>query len=76
MGEMFLGIKAFAVFVAYITAANIGTFIMFGIDKSRKKKGKKRINEDLMLFLCMLLASVGGLLGMIVFHNKTRKKKS
>lgn len=78
--DLFSGIKALAVFIAYLVLANIGTFVMFGIDKKIKREAgrnnkKRRINEDLMLFLCFPLSCVGGLLGMVFFHNKTKKKK-
>ena len=78
--DMFSGINFSAVFIVYLILANIGTFVMFGVDKKNKKSKsrknkKKRINEDLMLLLCFPLSCVGGLLGMLIFHNKTTKKK-
>ncbi len=49
------------------------TFVMYGIDKSKAKKGARRISERTLLCLSFfLLGAVGGLLGMEVFRHKTK----
>ncbi len=60
---------ALAVWLVVINAA---TFAVYGADKSRVKKGRWRIPEKTLLLLPLLGGSVGGLLGMAVFHHKTR----
>ena len=51
------------------------TFILFGVDKAKAKYHGWRIPEK-TLFLCsFLLGGIGGLLGMLFFHHKTRKWK-
>lgn len=56
----------------WLVAVNAATFVVYGADKSRAKKGRWRIPEKTLLLLPLLGGSVGGLLGMAVFHHKTR----
>ena len=53
---------------------NIIAFIMYGVDKRRAVHHQWRISER-ALILISVFGGVGGLLGMIVFHHKTRKWK-
>lgn len=53
---------------------NIITSIVFGIDKRKAIKNQRRISEKSLLILS-LFAPFGGLLGMKIFHHKTRKLK-
>ncbi|MBE6875047.1 DUF1294 domain-containing protein [Ruminococcus sp.] len=55
-------------------AVNLAVFIMYGIDKGKAKGGRWRISEK-TLVLSAVLGIVGGLMGMVVFHHKTRKPK-
>ena len=50
------------------------TFVLFGIDKHKAVKHRWRIPEATLL-LASVLGGVGGLLGMLFFHHKTRKWK-
>ena len=59
----------------YLLSINIITFITYGIDKALAKAQKFRISEATLLMLYFIFGSVGALLGMIVFHHKTKKKK-
>ena len=45
--------------IAYLLLANVVTFIGYGIDKYKAKKGKWRISEETLL----LMAFVGGSIG-------------
>lgn len=56
----------------WLVVINVATFAVCGADKSRAKKGRWRIPEKTLLLLPLLGGSVGGLLGMAVFHHKTR----
>ena len=51
------------------------TFWTFGIDKALAVKKKRRISEKTLLTLSALLGGPGGMIGMLVFHHKTRKPR-
>ena len=59
----------------YVAAINVVTFFVYGLDKSKAKAGQWRIPEAHLIFLAVIGGSVGALLGMRVFHHKTRKPK-
>ena len=59
----------------YIVIINILTFIVYGIDKLKAKKGKWRIPESTLLLLAVFGGSIGAFLGMKVWHHKTMHKK-
>ena len=53
---------------------NLITLIMFGIDKFKaKRESESRIPVAVLLILCGIGGSVGGLLGMFIFRHKIRK---
>lgn len=60
------------VLLVYLAVLNLVTFALYGADKRRAKKGQWRIPEKTLLILPLLGGSVGGILGMAVFHHKTR----
>ena len=45
---------------------------MYGIDKSRARRGKWRISEKTLIGIAVIGGSIGALLGMLVFHHKTK----
>ncbi|MBR6518663.1 MAG: DUF1294 domain-containing protein [Oscillospiraceae bacterium] len=53
---------------------NIITFIMFGVDKHRAKKGRMRIPERTLLSWCVA-GPFGGYIGMYQFRHKYKKFK-
>ncbi len=59
----------------YLVTINVATFSMYGIDKWKAKKSKWRIREAALLGLAVLGGSIGGWLGMKVWHHKTQHKK-
>ncbi len=59
----------------YVAAINVVTFFVYGLDKSKAKARQWRIPEAQLIFLAVIGGSVGALLGMRVFHHKTRKPK-
>ena len=59
----------------YIVLINIMAFIVYGIDKAKAKQNKWRIPEKVLIIFAILCGSIGAILGMIVFHHKTRKPK-
>ncbi len=59
----------------YLAVINIITFAVYGIDKALAKARKFRISEATLLLFAFIFGSVGALLGMFIFHHKTKKKK-
>lgn len=59
----------------YLIVINILTFLTFGIDKKKAILNEKRVSENTLLIICFLGGILGGLLGMMIFHHKTRKLK-
>ena len=60
------------VFLVYLALINLLTFVFYGVDKRRAKKGAWRISEKTLLLLPLLGGSIGGILGMQVFRHKTK----
>ena len=58
-----------------LALTNLYAFILMGIDKRKAIKDVRRISEKALLTACGLFAAPGGLIGMHVFHHKTRKLK-
>lgn len=58
--------------IIYLLAVNIIAFLMYGIDKSRARRGKWRISEKTLIGIAVIGGSIGALLGMLVFHHKTK----
>ncbi len=56
----------------YILIINITAFILYGIDKVRAKRGEWRISEKSLFLVALIGGSVGAIVGMHVFHHKTR----
>ena len=67
---------------------NVVTFVVYGIDnwrstsgrllptgRKKAKQGSWRISEATLLILAVIGGSIGGLLGMQVWHHKTMHKK-
>ena len=62
------------VYLYYILLINLITFLLFGIDKYKAKKGLWRIPEKVLFLFAILGGSVGALIGMKVFRHKTKHK--
>ncbi len=60
------------VLAVWLIAINIVTFAVYGIDKRRAKRGAWRVPEKTLFLLPLLGGSLGALLGMKVFHHKTK----
>lgn len=59
----------------YLSLITLAAFAVFGIDKLRAKRGKYRVRESTLFWLCILGGSIGGLAGMYVFRHKTLHRK-
>lgn len=60
------------VLLVWLTVINLLTFLVYGADKRRARKGKWRVPEKTLFLLPLLGGSIGALLGMRVFHHKTK----
>lgn len=58
---------------AYIISVNLFSFLIMGIDKWKAIRKKWRVSERTLFFLALFCGSIGILIGMYVFHHKTRK---
>ena len=61
--------------ICYLLAVNIVTFLLYGIDKYKAKKGKWRISEATLLTMAAIGGSIGAWAGMRLGHHKTMHKK-
>ena len=60
------------VLLVWLAVINLLTFIVYGADKRRARKGKWRVPEKTLFLLPLLGGSIGARLGMRVFHHKTK----
>ena len=61
--------------ICYLLAVNITTFLVYGIDKYKAKKGRWRISEATLLLMAVIGGSIGAWVGMRIWHHKTMHKK-
>lgn len=57
----------------YLAAVNAAAFILFGADKLRAVRKKRRIRERTLMITAAAGGSAGALAAMLAFHHKTRK---
>lgn len=57
---------------AYLAAANVITALLYGADKAKARRGAWRITERILLGCGVCGGALGALLGMRLFHHKTR----
>ena len=59
----------------YLLAVNALTFLLYGMDKYKAKKGRWRISEATLLLMAVIGGSIGAWVGMRLCHHKTKHKK-
>ena len=64
-----------AMLIYYLITINVLTFIVYGVDKLKARRGRWRVTEATLLGLTALGGSVGAWLAMQLFRHKTQKKK-
>ena len=63
------------IILGYLLAVNITSFLLYGIDKYKAKKGRWRISEATLLLMAVIGGSIGAWGGMRIWHHKTMHKK-
>lgn len=64
---------ALKIYLIALAVMSLVTFALYGADKSKAKRGVRRIPErTLLCFSFFFLGALGGLLGMEVFRHKTK----
>ena len=58
--------------LAVVLVMNIASFALMGYDKRCAKKGKWRVPEKRLFLVTACFGGLGGVLGMQVFHHKTK----
>lgn len=59
----------------YLLIINVVSFVVYGIDKLKAKRGGWRISEATLLLFAILGGSIGAWLGVKLWHHKTLHKK-
>ena len=59
----------------YYSAMNLIALLFYGVDKKRAIREEWRIPESTLLILAAMGGGLGAILGMRLFHHKTRKWK-
>ena len=58
--------------LAVIAIMNTAAFVLMGHDKKMARQGKWRVPEKTLFLVTACFGGLGGVLGMKVFHHKTR----
>ena len=61
-----------AALLIYLAAVNVIAFVVYGADKRRAKKERRRVPEKTLFLLALIGGSVGAWAGMYTFRHKTR----
>ena len=61
------------ILIVYYILINIVLLFTMGVDKRAAQDGRWRVPERTLFFLGLLGGGIGGLLGMLQFHHKTKK---
>lgn len=60
------------IIAGYLLIINIAGFAVMGIDKQKAIKKRWRIRESTLFLIALIGGSLGSILGMRVFHHKTK----
>lgn len=64
--------NSFDIIILYAVVVNVVSFIVMGVDKRRAIKRAWRIPESTLFVLAIIGGSIGSIIGMHLFHHKTR----
>lgn len=60
------------IITGYLAVLNLTGFALMGIDKRRAVKKLWRIPESTLFIIALIGGSIGSIIGMRIFHHKTR----
>ena len=58
--------------LAWVLVFSLADFLLMGVDKRRARRGAWRVPEKTFFLVALLGGSPGAILGMRLFHHKTR----
>lgn len=61
--------------ITYTILINIIGLLVMGLDKLKARRRKQRIPERTLFLIALIFGSVGILMGMYLFHHKTKKRR-
>lgn len=64
--------NAITLIIIYLVVINCTSFITMGVDKYKARKRTWRIPESTLFVLALIGGSIGSIVGMHLFHHKTR----
>ncbi len=67
--------KIYIIILLYLIVINTISFVVMGIDKKRARNHQWRISEKLLFLYAIIGGSIGSIIGMRVFHHKTKHKQ-
>ena len=70
-----LPLTSITLIAGWLILINLIAFFAMGRDKHKARTGQWRTPEATLFLLAIIGGSVGSILGMLVFHHKTRKWK-
>lgn len=62
-------------FIAYLLLINTAAFIMFGADKHRARRGRRRVPEKQLFLAALAGGTAGALAGVYIFRHKTLHRR-
>lgn len=60
------------IILAVLCVTNITSFTLMAVDKKKAGSGKRRIPEKTLFLSTALFGGLGGTLGMVLMHHKTK----
>jgi uncharacterized membrane protein YsdA (DUF1294 family) len=66
-------INIFFYYLIWLAVASVITFVLYGVDKTRAKKGAWRVPEMTLHLMALAGGFLGGWAGRSLFHHKTKK---
>ena len=57
----------------YLIGINCLSLLLMGLDKLKALRNNYRISEKTLIFIALIGGTIGIILGMLIFHHKTKK---
>lgn len=73
LAVLLLWLTDWSLLVIWLLAINAITFLLYGFDKNQSQGSGQRVPEIVLHLLALVGGFLGGWLGRLVFHHKTRK---